>query len=232
VHAQKGATAASAAPTRTPAVRAARIAGLALVDPLYRRVKRSRAAALLDAPLLRRLRYRVVPGMGPREVLDVIEILERGGAPAWLVGGWGVDALVGRQTRKHPDVDVAVERRDLDQALESLEAAGFAVVQREILPNWMPTMIVLRDAKRRWIELMVVDVPGPPPEDDGRPEGMRFRYTDASFTTGSLNGRRVRCLAAGTQLLFHTGYPPRDSDRHDVSLLTRTFALPTPDAYA
>jgi len=210
-------------------MRRARVAGLSVIDPLYRRVKASRAAAVLDIKPLRWLRYRMVPGMGVGEVLGVLDVLDKAGVPCWLVGGWGVDALLGAQTRKHPDLDLAVERRYVEPALEALQGDGFTVRQRESLPNWLPTMIVLRDERRRWIELMVVDVPAPSAGEDSRPEAMRFRYADDSITTGSLDGHVVRCLAAPVQLLFHSGYRARDTDRHDVRLLTERFGLPTPD---
>ena len=212
-------------------MRRARVAGLGIIDPLYRRVKASRATAVLDSAPLRWLRHRMVPGMGVGEVLDVVEVLDRAGVPCWLVGGWGVDALLGTQTRKHPDLDLAVERFYLEPALQALQGDGFTVRQRESLPNWMPTMIVLRDERRRWIELMVVDVSAPSPGEDSRPEDMRFRFVDDSFTTGSLDGHAVRCLAPSVQLLFHSGYPARDTDRHDVRLLTARFGLPTPDGF-
>jgi hypothetical protein len=58
---------------------------------------------------------RVTPANGPfrasvarlPEVVDVLERLDRAGVPVWLDGGWGVDALVGRQTRPHRDLDLA-----------------------------------------------------------------------------------------------------------------------------
>lgn len=210
-------------------MRRARVAALGVIDPLYRRVRASRAAVVLDSAPLRRLRHRVVPGMGVGDVLDVLEVLDRARVPCWLVGGWGVDALLGTQTRKHPDLDLAVDRRFLDRALEALKGDGFTIRQRETLGNWMPRMITLRDERRRWIEVVAVDVPGPPPGEDSRPERMRFRYAHDSITTGSLDGHVVRCLAASVQLLFHSGYPPRDTDRRDVRLLTERFGLPTPD---
>jgi lincosamide nucleotidyltransferase A/C/D/E len=41
-----------------------------------------------------------------------VELLEQLAAvgPAWVGGGWGVDALVGRQTRSHADLAVDTER--------------------------------------------------------------------------------------------------------------------------
>ena len=40
------------------------------------------------------------------EVLAVLQALNASGCRYWLEGGWGVDALAGRQTRTHRDVDI------------------------------------------------------------------------------------------------------------------------------
>ena len=50
------------------------------------------------------------------DALDVIDVLDRLDAVGveWCVdGGWGVDALVGRQTRPHKDLDLRVSASDL-----------------------------------------------------------------------------------------------------------------------
>jgi lincosamide nucleotidyltransferase A/C/D/E len=218
--------------TRSIAGRA-RGQGLWLLTRLHRRLKSSPAGGVLRSRPVRAVRRRFIVGMRARDVFDVLDILERAGIPCWLVGGWGVDALVGRQTRDHPDVDLALERRFVQQALAAFERAGFAVVQEEIaMPMWMPTMIVLRDAARRTVELMPVDLPEPAPGQDGRPEAMRFRYGPDAITQGSIDGRRVPCLSATVQLTFHGGYAPRDSDRHDVGVLVDRFSLPPPPEYS
>jgi lincosamide nucleotidyltransferase A/C/D/E len=54
------------------------------------------------------------------------------------MGGWGVDALVGRQTRPHHDVDLLVEVADLERLRLCLIALGFALKY-----TW--------DAEARWI---------------------------------------------------------------------------------
>jgi lincosamide nucleotidyltransferase A/C/D/E len=46
-------------------------------------------------------------GMDLGEVLGVLGDLANAGCAVW-VGGWGVDALVGRQTRLHRDLDLAL----------------------------------------------------------------------------------------------------------------------------
>ena len=48
-------------------------------------------------------------GMHADEVIAVIDWLEQHGAVHVITGGWAVDALVGRATRRHRDLDVIVE---------------------------------------------------------------------------------------------------------------------------
>ena len=50
--------------------------------------------------------------------LDAAEI------PAWLFGGWGLDARIGRITREHGDVEFWVERVDADRSKTVLVTAG------------------------------------------------------------------------------------------------------------
>ncbi len=199
----------------------AHVVALAILDPLYRRIKSSSVSVLLDTAPVRLLRSWIVPGMAPNDVLRVIDTLTWGGVPCWLVGGWGVDALLYSPTRKHSDVDVAIDRSDEERALLALERDGFAVVKRYSLPAWMPRTVVLRDSRRSVDRVDAGRCASPRYREETRPPSMQFRYADDSFAEGMLDGRVVRCLSAQVQLLFHTGYPARMSDRHDVGY--RTF---------
>ncbi|WP_076260242.1 nucleotidyltransferase domain-containing protein [Intrasporangium flavum] len=51
--------------------------------------------------------------------------LDASGFEHWLFGGWGVDFLVGRRTRPHDDVDLAVWLRDRPRLHGCLVAAGW-----------------------------------------------------------------------------------------------------------
>jgi hypothetical protein len=46
-------------------------------------------------------------------VLFVLRLADRARARLWIDGGWGVDALLGSQTREHGDLDVVIEVRHL-----------------------------------------------------------------------------------------------------------------------
>ena len=50
------------------------------------------------------------------EVDDVIKFysdLSDIGVDIWIDGGWGVDALLNKQTRPHGDLDIVVREKDL-----------------------------------------------------------------------------------------------------------------------
>lgn len=44
------------------------------------------------------------------DVHRVLDLLSDADVETWVSGGWGVDALVGRQTRTHRDLDLLVPR--------------------------------------------------------------------------------------------------------------------------
>jgi hypothetical protein len=48
--------------------------------------------------------------------------------PYWLFGGWAVDFHVGRVTRSHDDIDIAVRSADADRVDELLGQTGWVVV--------------------------------------------------------------------------------------------------------
>ena len=53
------------------------------------------------------------------EVIAVVDWLEQHGAVHVITGGWAVDALVGRATRRHRDLDVIVEAGACDSAVSA-----------------------------------------------------------------------------------------------------------------
>ena len=50
------------------------------------------------------------------------------GISAWLFGGWGLDARIGRITRSHGDVEFWVERIHAEQSKTALVGAGAAAL--------------------------------------------------------------------------------------------------------
>src|SRR5436309_4366094 len=70
-------------------------------------------ASLVHRLPVGRLRRRLRADVRGRDVIEILDALAAAGVRAWLVGGWGIDALVGTQTRDHEDVDVCVDTTDV-----------------------------------------------------------------------------------------------------------------------
>lgn len=51
-------------------------------------------------------------GWEPLGVDEVAEMFRRAPFQWWIVGGWAIDLFLGRETRKHTDIEIAVLRRD------------------------------------------------------------------------------------------------------------------------
>lgn len=166
-----------------------------------------------------------------REVVFLLSALERGGVRHWLDGGWGVDALLGRPTRPHDDVDLVVVDEDVDPLLLDL----LAPLHFTIAEDHRPTRLVLRDHTGRQVDVHPIDLD--PADGTGwqraaLPDGTDAAYPAADRGQGRIAGRRVPCISPALQLAHHTGYEPTAKDRADVALLCSTFGLERPPGYA
>lgn len=158
-------------------------------------------------------------------MLDVVRALGDEGIDAWLDGGWGVDALVGEQTRPHEDLDLAVDRDRLADVQRALGQLGFTI-DPGVEPG-LPARLVLADDDR------VVDLHPLVFDETGNgwqqldASGRRWgRYpADDLDARGVVAGQVVRCLSPALQLRFHLGYEWTERDRHDVRLLQDRFQV-------
>jgi lincosamide nucleotidyltransferase A/C/D/E len=151
--------------------------------------------------------------MSADDVAAILDRLEGAGLTVWVDGGWGIDALVGRQTRPHDDLDLVV-RRDEVPAVER-ELAGLGYVRAGGTP---PMSFESVDAEGRQVDSHPVAADGTYLMRDG--DTWRYPLPERE-TPGVIGDRSVRCLDVETQLVCHTGYEPLDLDRHrhDIALL-------------
>jgi lincosamide nucleotidyltransferase A/C/D/E len=66
-----------------------------------------------------------------RVIRAVTNALGAAGISAWLFGGWGLDARIGRITREHGDIEFWVERRDAGRSKAVLAGAGATALARQ-----------------------------------------------------------------------------------------------------
>jgi lincosamide nucleotidyltransferase A/C/D/E len=187
--------------------------------------------------------------MTAEDVVDLYSSLLARGVQLWVDGGWGIDALVGRQTRAHKDFDAFVAFKDLPALTRFLSERGFSLKLIWEENRWTPcpelppligreraaveaaTAFVLEDGSERELDVHVVRF-------DGQSSGTPAWESDLVFPTGAfadqgiLGGSRVRCLSAEMQMRTHTGYALKESDVHDLRLLHDRFGIDYPDKVA
>ncbi|BBH70747.1 hypothetical protein ACTI_74320 [Actinoplanes sp. OR16] len=162
------------------------------------------------------------------DVLFLLSLAEHAGARLWIDGGWGVDALLGAQTREHGDLDVAIEQRHLGPFLDGLSGHGFVPVEEEGATEWN---FLMRNATGVVVDLHVIVVDAEGNGVLGPPEAGNA-YPAASLTgRGTIADRPVDCITADWAVRFRDAYTGDAADRADVQALCRRFALPVPQQY-
>jgi lincosamide nucleotidyltransferase A/C/D/E len=154
------------------------------------------------------------------QVVDLLDRIEPVATTVWLAGGWGVDALAGRETRPHGDLDLCLDAPSLAPVLELLARIGFT--PRE---DWLPVRIEVEHPDGRRVDLHPVTFAADGSGTQPGLDGAVFAYPAGCTSTGSVAGRPVTCISAPQQLLFRAGYDWRGVDHHDVAVL-RTLVRP------
>lgn len=71
------------------------------------------------------------PEMTASDVVEIIQLFNQHQIDVYIDGGWGVDALLGEQTRPHADLDIAVQHKDVARIRALLEARAYQDVPRD-----------------------------------------------------------------------------------------------------
>jgi lincosamide nucleotidyltransferase A/C/D/E len=88
--------------------------------------------------------------MRDEDVVELVDTLEHAGVEVWIDGGWGVDALLEKQTRKHEDLDIVVGVDGVPRLVVVLANLGYTEIR-----TWpdSPEVFVLRAADDRRIDV-------------------------------------------------------------------------------
>jgi len=87
------------------------------------------------------------------DVLNFYRTMSEIGVDVCIDGGWGVDALLGKQTRSHIDLDITIQQRYVASLREALLARGYREVRLEDARPWN---FVLGDESGKEIDVHVV----------------------------------------------------------------------------
>jgi lincosamide nucleotidyltransferase A/C/D/E len=176
------------------------------------------------------------PQVQAGEVARIYRMLSHHGIQVWLVGGWGIDALLGEQTRPHHDLDVILLLDDVARTRELLACDGYTLKQLWEENRWVAdshgiktsTAFVLHDAEGLEFDAHAMRLDD---QGNGMPaweaEGRVFRRQDL-VGEGRIAGVAVRCITPEMQILCHTGYALPESHLRDVELLHERFGIEYP----
>ena len=153
--------------------------------------------------------------MTPEDVVEVLTALDAGGIDYWVDGGWGIDALLERQTREHRDLDLGVGLDDVPRIAtllphfsqkESGESGGLFLTDE--LDRVVDLLLIERsDTGELWRQLA---------------GGRRLRHEEMETrASGLIGGRTVRCASVALQRQHHDHPDATDQDRLDIEALER-----------
>ena len=164
--------------------------------------------------------------MDAAHVLAVLNALDAAGVTTWVDGGWGIDALVGVQTRPHEDLDLVIEQAVIPTAKAALTSVGY----RQDPSANQGCLLVDAGGQHVDFHVVVLDEHGNGWQPLGA-GGWGGYPVDGLSAVGVIAGRRVGCLTPELQLRHHLGYPPDDNDRHDLRLLADHFGVALPPGF-
>lgn len=160
-------------------------------------------------------------------ISEIVDLLAAAGLSWWLFGGWGMDALIGRVTREHSDIEFWIEIGDAELVRAALERRGFQAVGNQPPEE---SQEFERDGVCFSSAFFVR-------ADDGfaHPEGRwsDWRFPPGSFSdgTGTLAGRSVPVMSVEGMLAMkeqyatlRNGRPLRDKDVRDLVALRQLLA--------
>jgi lincosamide nucleotidyltransferase A/C/D/E len=165
--------------------------------------------------------------MGAERVVDLVAHLATRGVPVWLDGGWAIDALLGRQRRRHDDLDVVAALENVAGIEAALGELGYLRVDADDA-----RIVVMLDADGHQIDVHPVVFTAQGAGIYQMTTGGDWIYPRRGFSgSGDVLGRRVACLTPEVMMLCHaSGYALDAVHQADVTALSEGFgiAIPTP----
>lgn len=161
--------------------------------------------------------------MKAQDVIDFLKLCEAHGISIVIDGGWGVDALLGRQTRLHEDLNIALEHIYVPKLRQLLELRDFKEIDRD---DSRECNFVMADDKGHEIDFhsYMFD------EKGNNIFGVKYPL-ESLPGIGVINGYPVKCIPPEWMVKFHTGYVLDENDYRDVIVLCERFNIPLPAEY-
>ena len=158
--------------------------------------------------------------MSAAMVVEILALFEANDIAVVVDGGWGVDALLGAQSRPHADLDIVVQDRDVPRMRRLLGTQGYHDVPRDDSRFFN---FVLGDVQGHLLDIHTFTF------DEHGHNVFGLDYLPEMLTgRGTIAGHPVHCIPPDWMVRFHSGYALDADDFHDVRLLCERFGIPLP----
>jgi len=174
------------------------------------------------------------------EFLRVIEALKASGLTFWVAGGWGLDVLVGCETRRHGDIDIVID--SYAENLATFDTVVRALGYRHTLTRggttWFPDASVYEDRRGFQLEALGINwellraaraLVGDTTAVSTDPDLDLRSLVDRCTSEGRIGGTVIPALSLEAQRLFHSGYEKR---REDVGVDELFHLISTADEWS
>ncbi len=153
----------------------------------------------------------------------------------YLDGGWGVDALLGEETRPHKDADLIIFKRDLQKVKEYFLSQGY--IDKTEGNVWWHFFMEKPDTA---VDFLVIESDNKGGAFLGPQENDMYFPPEAFDGIGYINDQKVNCLDAAYRVkaltrefgvVVKNRYQITEKDCRDLILLCKKFDLPVPADY-
>lgn len=158
------------------------------------------------------------------DVQSFLQLCSDNNIQIWIDGGWAVDSLIGKQTRKHEDLDIALKHTQVPKLRKLLEDKGYKNVPRN---DTRDCNFVLGDEHGHLIDFHSFEW------DNQGKNIFGVAYSPEHLSgNGVIGNQKVQTIDPRWLVKFHTGYEIDKNDYHDVKLLCRKYGFKIPKGYA
>ena len=161
--------------------------------------------------------------MKSKDVIGIYTQLQNLGIEIWVVGGWSVDALLGRQLRPHYDLDIAIQWKDVPKLREVLTVQGYKQVREDSQWNF-----VVADDKGHEIDVHAFIY-----DDKGNIVEGIMHPTESLTGTGIIDDQSVKCISPKYMVEFLAPWIHKWPEKYlpAVSELCEKFGIELPEEY-
>jgi lincosamide nucleotidyltransferase A/C/D/E len=147
--------------------------------------------------------------------------------PIWIDGGWGIDALLEKQTRDHSDLDIVIEEENVNKSINLLKSKGFKEIPKDDSRPW--NFVIGNNCYQIDYHVINFDKIGNGiygPIDNG------VYYPKYAFNSkGIILETEVDCISPKYQIESHQGYDIKYKDYLDVKAICVKYKISLPDEY-